>query len=108
MKRFQLQSSEQLMENHVERPCKLYADTEEDDELILALAASMKNLTTSTKITYPEVTKEPKVDKKLLCRIGPFQLTQAIAGVSKILDYEGKQTFEESGLANSMISFTWD
>ncbi|KAI3972475.1 hypothetical protein MKW92_004646 [Papaver armeniacum] len=67
-------------------------DTEDDDELILALAASMRNLTTtagqtsndtdewnieetetsgSKKITYPELTKEPKdVDKKLLCRIG--------------------------------------
>ncbi|KAI3986084.1 hypothetical protein MKX01_031199 [Papaver californicum] len=38
----------------------------------------------------------------------PFQLTQAIPGASKFLDYEGKQTFEESGLANSMISVTWD
>ncbi|KAI3996249.1 hypothetical protein MKX01_026717 [Papaver californicum] len=38
----------------------------------------------------------------------PFQLTQAIPGASKVLDYEGKQMFEESGLANSMISVTWD
>ncbi|KAI3874037.1 hypothetical protein MKX03_035406 [Papaver bracteatum] len=37
-----------------------------------------------------------------------FQLTQAIPGASKILDYESKQTFEESGLANSMIYFAWD
>ncbi|KAI3969089.1 hypothetical protein MKW92_000450 [Papaver armeniacum] len=38
----------------------------------------------------------------------PFQLTQAIPGASKILDFESKQTFEESGLANSMIYFAWD
>ncbi|MCL7035059.1 hypothetical protein MKW94_023947 [Papaver nudicaule] len=37
-----------------------------------------------------------------------FQLTQAIPGASKTLDYESKQTFEESGLSNSMISVTWD
>ncbi|KAI3874042.1 hypothetical protein MKX03_035411 [Papaver bracteatum] len=38
----------------------------------------------------------------------PFHLTQAIPGASKTLDYESKQTFEESGLSNSMISVTWD
>ncbi|XP_026386730.1 plant UBX domain-containing protein 7-like [Papaver somniferum] len=38
----------------------------------------------------------------------PFQLTQAIPGASKILDFESKQTFEESGLGNSMIYFAWD
>ncbi|KAI3874041.1 hypothetical protein MKX03_035410 [Papaver bracteatum] len=38
----------------------------------------------------------------------PFHLTQAIPGASKTLDYENKQTFEESGLSNSMISVTWD
>ncbi|KAI3850242.1 hypothetical protein MKX03_025576 [Papaver bracteatum] len=38
----------------------------------------------------------------------PFHLTQAIPGASKTLDYESKQTFDESGLANSMISVTWD
>ncbi|KAI3899584.1 hypothetical protein MKW98_008372 [Papaver atlanticum] len=38
----------------------------------------------------------------------PFHLTQAIPGSSKTLDYESKQTFDESGLANSMISVTWD
>lgn len=37
-----------------------------------------------------------------------FRLTQAIPGASKILDYESNSTFEESGLANSMISVTWD
>ncbi|KAI3934013.1 hypothetical protein MKW92_022114 [Papaver armeniacum] len=38
----------------------------------------------------------------------PFHLTQAIPGSSKTLDYESKQTFDESGLSNSMISVTWD
>ncbi|KAH1238707.1 Plant UBX domain-containing protein 7 [Glycine max] len=34
----------------------------------------------------------------------PFRLTHAIPGASKILDYESNSTFQESGLANSMIS----
>ncbi|KAL2334168.1 hypothetical protein Fmac_015381 [Flemingia macrophylla] len=38
----------------------------------------------------------------------PFRLTHAIPGASKNLDYESNSTFEESGLANSMISVTWD
>ncbi|MCL7042393.1 hypothetical protein MKW94_020184 [Papaver nudicaule] len=38
----------------------------------------------------------------------PFHLTVAIPGASSTLDYECKQTFEESGLSNSMISVTWD
>ncbi|KAJ0037961.1 hypothetical protein Pint_22536 [Pistacia integerrima] len=38
----------------------------------------------------------------------PFRLTHAIPGASKSLDYENKLTFEESGLANSMISVTWE
>ncbi|XP_026395927.1 plant UBX domain-containing protein 7-like [Papaver somniferum] len=38
----------------------------------------------------------------------PFHLTQAIPGSSKTLDYESKETFDESGLSNSMISVTWD
>ncbi|KAJ4961060.1 hypothetical protein NE237_020970 [Protea cynaroides] len=38
----------------------------------------------------------------------PFRLTQAIPGASKSLDYESELTFEESGLANSMISVTWE
>ncbi|XP_026386547.1 plant UBX domain-containing protein 7-like [Papaver somniferum] len=38
----------------------------------------------------------------------PFELTQAIAGASKTLDCESKQTFEESGLLDSMIYVTWD
>ncbi|KAI4357299.1 hypothetical protein L6164_001258 [Bauhinia variegata] len=38
----------------------------------------------------------------------PFGLTHAIPGASKTLDYENNSTFEESGLANSMISLTWD
>lgn len=37
----------------------------------------------------------------------PFRLTQPIPGASK-LDYDSQSTFEESGLANSMISVTWD
>lgn len=37
-----------------------------------------------------------------------FRLTHAIPGASKNLDYESNSTFEESGLANSMISVTWD
>ncbi|CAL5354464.1 unnamed protein product [Camellia sinensis] len=38
----------------------------------------------------------------------PFRLTQAIPGASKFLDYDSKLTFAESGLANSMISVTWE
>ncbi|KAI3971818.1 hypothetical protein MKW92_043017, partial [Papaver armeniacum] len=38
----------------------------------------------------------------------PFELTQAIAGASKTLDYESKQTFAESRLLDSMIYVTWD
>ncbi|GMN61868.1 hypothetical protein TIFTF001_030955 [Ficus carica] len=37
-----------------------------------------------------------------------FRLTQAIPGASKTLDYDSKLSFEESGLANSMISVTWE
>ncbi|GAV90313.1 UBX domain-containing protein/Thioredoxin_7 domain-containing protein [Cephalotus follicularis] len=37
-----------------------------------------------------------------------FRLTQAIPGALKCLDYDSKLTFEESGLANSMISVTWE
>ncbi|KAF6174624.1 hypothetical protein GIB67_006276 [Kingdonia uniflora] len=37
-----------------------------------------------------------------------FRLTQAIPGASKFLDYDSSQTFGESGLANSMISVTWE
>ncbi|XP_025626162.1 plant UBX domain-containing protein 7 isoform X3 [Arachis hypogaea] len=38
----------------------------------------------------------------------PFRLAQAIPGANKVLDYESNSTFEESGLANSMIFVTWD
>jgi hypothetical protein len=38
----------------------------------------------------------------------PFKLTNAIPGASRNLDYESNLTFGESGLANSMISVTWD
>lgn len=37
-----------------------------------------------------------------------FKLTHAIPGASKNLDYESNSTFDESGLANSMISVTWE
>ncbi|KAF8040009.1 hypothetical protein BT93_B2281 [Corymbia citriodora subsp. variegata] len=38
----------------------------------------------------------------------PFRLAQAIPGASKSLDYDSKLTFQESGLANSMISLAWE
>lgn len=38
----------------------------------------------------------------------PFRLTHAIPGATKSLDYDSKLTFEESGLANAMISVTWE
>ncbi|XP_015074271.1 plant UBX domain-containing protein 7 [Solanum pennellii] len=38
----------------------------------------------------------------------PFKFTQAIPGVSKFLEFDNNMTFEESGLANSIISFTWE
>ncbi|KAJ4972614.1 hypothetical protein NE237_005788 [Protea cynaroides] len=138
---------------------------EDDEELRLALAASLESKeeainptstnaddsnadkeveTCSTKYTYPSLPEEPKGDKNLLCRAGirlpdgrrlqrnflrkdpikllwsfcysqleeaktrPFRLTQAIPGASTSLDYESTLTFEESGLANSMISVTWE
>ncbi|KAK9059956.1 hypothetical protein SSX86_020660 [Deinandra increscens subsp. villosa] len=37
----------------------------------------------------------------------PFRLTHAIPGAVKDLDFDSKLTFEESGVANSMISVTW-
>nr|XP_043626798.1 plant UBX domain-containing protein 7-like [Erigeron canadensis] len=37
-----------------------------------------------------------------------FRLTNAIPGAVKDLDYDKKSTFDESGLANSMISVTWE
>lgn len=39
--------------------------------------------------------------------IRPFGLTQPIPGASKSLDYDSNLTFEQSGLANSMILVTW-
>lgn len=41
-------------------------------------------------------------------RTRPFRLTQAIPGASASLDYDVNSTFEESGLANSMVSVTWE
>ncbi|KAL1550595.1 plant UBX domain-containing protein 7-like [Salvia divinorum] len=38
----------------------------------------------------------------------PFRLSQAIPGASRTLDFDVSLTFEESGLANSMISVTWE
>ncbi|XP_051144544.1 plant UBX domain-containing protein 7 isoform X2 [Andrographis paniculata] len=38
----------------------------------------------------------------------PFGLTQAIPGASRTLDYNAKSTIEESGLANAMVSVTWE
>lgn len=38
----------------------------------------------------------------------PFRLTQPIPEASKSLDYDSKLTFEESGLANSMILVAWE
>ena len=38
----------------------------------------------------------------------PFHLTHAIPGASRSLDYDNQSTLEESRLANSMISITWD
>ncbi|KAJ4904520.1 structural constituent of ribosome [Raphanus sativus] len=37
-----------------------------------------------------------------------FKLVQAIPGASKTLDYGANATFEQSGLANSMISVAWE
>ncbi|XP_010450078.1 PREDICTED: plant UBX domain-containing protein 16-like [Camelina sativa] len=37
-----------------------------------------------------------------------FKLVQAIPGASKTLDYGADTTFDQSGLANSMISVTWE
>ncbi|KAI3921124.1 hypothetical protein MKX01_036103 [Papaver californicum] len=150
------------------KPKGAHETTEEDEELLLALAASMAHTeenindpvaessddrneakveepetSFSKKVVYPDLPEESKVDKKLLCRVGvrlpdgrrlqrnflrtdpiqllwsycsslleaelrPFNLTQAIPGASKTLDYEAKLTFGESGLSNSMISVTWE
>lgn len=38
----------------------------------------------------------------------PFHFTQAIPGAPKTLDYESNITFDEAGIANSMISMLWD
>ncbi|ESQ56207.1 hypothetical protein EUTSA_v10027144mg, partial [Eutrema salsugineum] len=37
-----------------------------------------------------------------------FKLVQAIPGSSKTLDYGANATFDQSGLANSLISVTWE
>ncbi|KAL5721629.1 hypothetical protein ACHQM5_005249 [Ranunculus cassubicifolius] len=140
---------------------------DEDEELRLALAASMQTTKDSdapapTEETAPEIVEpdtpvvkvpeypplpvEPKDgDKSLICRVGvrlpdgrrlqryflrsdPIQLlwsfcsseldeakvrpllikTQAIVGVSNSLEYESKLTFEESGIANAMVSAHWE
>lgn len=38
----------------------------------------------------------------------PLRLIHAIPGAAKSLEYDSNLTFEESGLANSMISVTWE
>lgn len=38
----------------------------------------------------------------------PFRLTHAIPGAVKDLDYNSSLTFDEAGVANSMISVTWE
>uniref|UniRef100_A0A1J3F7V8 UBX domain-containing protein n=1 Tax=Noccaea caerulescens TaxID=107243 RepID=A0A1J3F7V8_NOCCA len=38
----------------------------------------------------------------------PLKLTQAIPGESKTLEYDSNLTLEQSGVANSMISATWE
>lgn len=38
----------------------------------------------------------------------PFRLMHAIPGASKFLEYDSKLTVEESKIANSMISVTWE
>nr|KJB30689.1 hypothetical protein B456_005G158000 [Gossypium raimondii] len=139
-------------------------ETNEDKEMLRAIAASMENAKESIKTTeddkvsstteeepcltkkpaYPPLPEEPKGDRNLLCRVGvrlpdgrrvqrnflrtdpiqllwsfcysqlgeaeskPFRLTQPIPGASKSLDYDSKLTFEESGLANSMILVAWE
>ncbi|XP_052881606.1 plant UBX domain-containing protein 7 isoform X3 [Gossypium arboreum] len=139
-------------------------ETNEDKEMLRAIAASMENAKDSIKTTeddkvsstteeescltkkpaYPPLPEEPKGDRNLLCRVGvrlpdgrrvqrnflrtdpiqllwsfcysqlgeaeskPFRLTQPIPGASKSLDYDSKLTFEESGLANSMILVAWE
>ncbi|GLT59560.1 hypothetical protein SLA2020_323720 [Shorea laevis] len=37
-----------------------------------------------------------------------FRLTKPIPGASESLDYDSKLTFDEAGLANSMIFVTWE
>ncbi|XP_016751657.1 plant UBX domain-containing protein 7 isoform X2 [Gossypium hirsutum] len=139
-------------------------ETNEDKEMLRAIAASMENAKDSIKTTeddkvsstteeescltkkpaYPPLPEEPKGDRNLLCRVGvrlpdgrrvqrnflrtdpiqllwsfcysqlgeaeskPFRLTQPIPEASKSLDYDSKLTFEESGLANSMILVAWE
>lgn len=139
---------------------RVQGETEEDEDMRRALAASMEGVKDTDKKetddvdkspqtlltknpAYPPLPEEPKGDKNLLCRVGvrlpdgrrlqrnflrsdpiqllwsfccsqleeaktrPFRLTQAIPG-SKSLDYNTELTFEASGIANSMISFTWE
>lgn len=138
-------------------------ETNEDEEMLLALAASMEGIKDTSgvskdmditnaeeekcklkKRTFPPLPEEPQADKSLLCRVGvrlpdgrrlqrnflrtdpiqllwsfcnsqldeadarQFRLNQAIPGASKFLEYDSNLTFGESGLANSMISVTWE
>lgn len=152
--------SSQAPTSHVQ-PVPVPDESNEDEELQLALAASMENYKEVSKDdgqkegsdasaeakvkkpAYLPLPEEPKGDRSLLCRIGvrlpdghrvqrsflrtdpvqllwsfcyselkgderPFRLTQAIPGASKSLDYDNPATFEESGLANTMVSVTWE
>ncbi|KAL0409082.1 UNVERIFIED_CONTAM: Plant UBX domain-containing protein 7 [Sesamum radiatum] len=136
-------------------------ESNEDEELQQALAASMENFKEIDGVDLKEVSntnaeekvkkpaylplpEEPKGDRSLLCRVGvrlpdgrrvqrnflrtdpvqllwsfcyselkedrerPFRLTQAIPGASRSLDFDVHSTFEESGLANTMVSVTWE
>jgi len=38
----------------------------------------------------------------------PFRLIHAVPGDVKDLDYDSVLTFDDSGVANSMISVTWE
>ncbi|KAI3730467.1 hypothetical protein L1987_61637 [Smallanthus sonchifolius] len=107
----------------------------DDDKMKLAQALSMltmksvvllkdsgaiKDVPKKEKLSYPALPEEPKGDKSLLCRLlwsfyaakcgdeKPFKLTHAIPGAVKDMDCDSLLTFDESGVANSMISVTWE
>ncbi|KAK4400161.1 Plant UBX domain-containing protein 7 [Sesamum angolense] len=102
-------------------------ENNEDEELQRALAASMENFKEIDGVDLKEVVgvRLPdgrRVQRNFLrtdpvqllwsfCyselkedRERPFRLTQAIPGASRSLDFDVHSTFEESGLANTMVS----